>query len=358
MARRILVVAQAFKGSLSAGVVARAIAAGVRLGGGAPDVIVGSDGGDGLLQALEPAALGRSEHETVDPLGRPIRVPVLWLDRGTALIESRMVIGLSLLAAHERNPSVTTTRGLGLLIEAVRVQGAGAVVVGLGGSATVDGGLGMARPWGWVPLDRHGRELPEGGGALQRLERLRPGRRPPVTTTALCDVTTPLVGAQGAAQLFARQKGARPEDVPRLAAGLARLARVVEPLLGREVALLPGSGAAGGVGFGLVAFAGAHLVPGARWVLERAEFGERLARAHGVVVCEGAFDRTSLAGKLTGVVIGAAAEVGRRVVLLAPAASDVPTGVLVESGGGAWDAATLEDRARRGVERLLRAAGA
>ena len=347
---RVVVVAQAFKETLTPDEVARALEVAVRGAGLDPVVVCGSDGGDGLLDALQGLLCRRTDHAASDPLGRPIRVQVGWLDGETAVIESRLVCGLGLLATSERDPLQATTRGLGLLIAEVAAAGAQTVYVGLGGSATMDGGVGMARAWGFVPRDVSGRELDEGGGALPELERIDVGERPAVRLVGLCDVRSPLTGPRGA-RLYARQKGAAPDAEDTLAAGLERLVRVTA---GSELAGRPGAGAAGGVGFGLLHFGMGELEAGAAWVLGRVGFDELLEGAAMVVTGEGAFDGTSLEGKLTGEVMSRARAAAVPAVLLAPQASDVPEGVVVETGGGRWSAADLAARASGGIARALR----
>ncbi len=357
MARpRVVAVAQPFKETLGAQEVAAAMAEGVRAAGAEPLVLVASDGGDGLLDALAPALARRVDYAAVDPRGRPIRADVGWLDRRSAVIESRLVIGLGLLDPAERNPSHTTTRGVGDLVRVAAADGADTVYVGLGGSATMDGGVGMARAWGWRARDADGAELPEGGGALERLARLEPGRAPPVSLIGLSDVRNRLVGPRGA-RVFAPQKGATRAMTAQLDRGLRRLARVAGAAGPGDLAAQPGAGAAGGLGFGILYFAAGRLVPGAPWVLDRIGFDEGLVGARLVMVGEGAFDRTSLEGKLSGEVLQRAARAGVPALLVAPRVGDLPAGVLVESGNGQWSAAELGARCCRAVGRALRLLG-
>ncbi|HXV85528.1 MAG TPA: glycerate kinase, partial [Gemmatimonadales bacterium] len=207
---RVVVVAQAFKESLSLAEVAAALERATRATGLEPVVIKGSDGGDGLLDAMENDLRQRTTHRVSGPAARQVDVEAGWLDPTTVLVESRLACGLSLLAPGERDPRRTTTRGVGELLVAVEAAGARQMVVGLGGSATMDGGTGMARAWGWEFLDEHGRPLGEGGGDLERLARILPGRSPAAGLTALVDVRHPLTGPEGAV-IFAEQKGASPD---------------------------------------------------------------------------------------------------------------------------------------------------
>jgi glycerate kinase len=348
-----VVVAQPFKETLTLAEVAAALAAGVGAAGGEPVPLGGSDGGDGLLDALGSRLVRRTTHPVEDPLGRPIGAAIGWLDDQTAVVESRLACGLSLVEPGERDPLVTSTRGVGLLIADAVAAGARYVFVGLGGSATMDGGVGMARAWGWVPRDAAGAELAEGGGVLVELATLEPGARPEAELVGLCDVRNPLTGPRGS-RVYAAQKGASPPEVDRLAAGLERLAAVAAADGEGSLGDAPGAGAAGGLGFGLLYFAGGTLRAGATWVLETVGFGDALRGAALVVTGEGAFDHTSLEGKLTGEVIRQAQEAGVPVVLLAPRVTDAPEGVVVESGGDMWSAADLERRAATVVGHTLR----
>ena len=311
---RVLAIAQAFKETLPVTVVAEALSAGLSAAGASAVVLPASDGGDGLLEAMGQQLVRRTTHQVCGPLGEPRRVPVGWLDARTALIESSLACGLALVSPAARNPERTTTRGVGELINAAVAAGARTVLVGLGGSATMDGGVGMAAAWASPPA---------------------------VVLIGLCDVGVPLAGAGR----FAGQKGADPAMRKRLAGRMAQLAEDHPGAAG-----LPGAGAAGGLGFGLVAFGGGTLVPGAAWVLERVGFAAALERAEFVIVTEGAFDGTSQDGKLTGYVLARATSY-RPVGILAPSVIDPPPGVLVETGAGVWTAADLARHAEVLVRR-------
>src|SRR2546425_1925228 len=185
------------------------------------------------------------------------------------------------------------------------------------GYSTRGGGAGGARGFGWAFLDEAGASLPEGGGALIGLAAMSAGRGLSASVVALADVRTPLVGPEGAAPLFAPQKGATPEGVERLARGLDRLAQAMADHGRPELAPLPGGGAAGGLGAGLACFARAQLVPGAEWVLSRVGFDAALAKADVVLTGEGSFDRTSLVGKASGEVVRRAQAARKRVAVVA-----------------------------------------
>ncbi len=348
----VVIVVQAFKGTMSAAEVAERASAGVIAAGADPAVIVASDGGDGLLDSLGGDLTQVVPVEVSDPLGRATTALIGWIDPGTAIVESRLACGLSLLDVSERDPLVTTTRGVGEMVLKAIDMGAQQVLVGLGGSATMDAGLGMARAWGWVPRDARAQVLDEGGGALLQLSRLDPGDPLGSRVIGLCDVRNPLIG-DGGARVYAAQKGATRESEQQLAAGLERLVDVTRVMDGSRLAQQPGAGSAGGLGFGVLCFARGSLQRGADWVLRRAGFDALIRRAKLVVTGEGAFDRTSLYGKLTGVVMERAAAARIRVLLLAPTAERVPEGVWVESGGGVWSGGELERRAREGTVRAL-----
>jgi glycerate kinase len=349
----VAVVAQSFKESFSAAEVAKRVSSGVALAGADPEVVLASDGGDGLLEALANDLDCVEPVRVTDPLGRSVMASIGWLDQSTAVVESRLACGLGLLTASERDPLRTSSRGVGELVGRGIERGARTVLVGLGGSATMDGGVGMARAWGWVPRDAIGARLVEGGGALVDLTRMDPGESLPISLVGLCDVQNPLTGVAGA-RVYAAQKGASAADEERLARGLERLVGATAAFGGAELAAREGAGAAGGLGFGILCFGTGRLTSGASWILDRVDFTSILARASAVITGEGAFDRTSSMGKLTGVVLRRANGAGVPVLLLAPRARNVPEGVMVETGGGTWSAAELERRAAVATERMLR----
>jgi glycerate kinase len=350
----VIAVGQAFKGSLGAAEVTRALAAGVKAAGADVELIVGSDGGDGLLDAVAPAR--RSVHRVSGPLGVPVEAAVGWMDAETAVIESRLACGVALLPFPQRNPERTTTRGVGELLLAVAAAGARRAMVGLGGSATMDGGLGAARAWGWQARDRAGRPLPDAGHALQQLERLEAAEPLPLEVLGLADVANRLLGPDGAA-VYARQKGARGPATTRLMAGLERLVSCAAPWDGPALAERPGAGAAGGLGFGLLCFSGAHLVPGAEWVLTRAGFDTALAQADLVVVAEATFDATSFSGKLTGEVLARSRARGVPATVVTPRAWARPAGVAIVTQTGRWTPADLSAVSERAVRQTLRLPG-
>jgi len=270
-----------------------------------------------LLDAVLPPGMLRERLQVTGPLGDPVSAELGWVDPETAIFESATACGIRLLRPDQLDPLRTTTRGVGELIWEAAERGAKSVVVGLGGSATVDGGTGMARGLGWTFRDSSGAVLPEGGGALADLAALGGGWSLSARVTGLADVTTPLVGADGAALVFGPQKGATPEGVRRLAQGLERLAQRAADHGRPDLATLSGGGAAGGLGAGLVFFAKAQLMAGAEWVLSRVGFDAALAKADLVLTGEGSFDRTSLVGKASGEVVRRAQAAKKRLAVVA-----------------------------------------
>ncbi len=371
---RVLVCPTAFKGSLGAAEACAAMARGVSAERPewALERLPLSDGGPGLLDALgaadEPGGRiasvpSRGTLERVEvpgPLGAPVGARILWLER-EAVLESADSCGLERLG-EEQAPLRADTRGVGALVRHALDRGATAVRIGLGGSASTDGGTGMARAFGWRFLDEHGAELPAGRrrSAPAGADRARSpaGGDGAAEITALADVDTPLLGLRGAARTFGPQKGASAGEVELLATGLERLVTRLGSDLGGVGGQRrldgPGSGAAGGLGAGCAVFLGAKLVPGAAWVLERTRFDERLARADLVVTGEGAWDRSSAAGKITWEVIRRARAAGVAVLLLCGRLdSEPPEGIPAFNGAGAWlDAAGLEGLAARAADSL------
>jgi len=349
MSQTVLVAPTAFKGTIDPRRAAEAMAAGARRA--LPHAVVlecpVADGGDGLLEAvLGPTAL-RERVAVTGPLGAPVQAVLGWIDPETAIFESASACGLSLLALERRNPLEATSRGVGeLLVEAID-RGAKTVVIGLGGSACVDGGVGAARGLGWTFSDVNGAELPEGGASLASLADWTPGWTLRARVVALTDVRSPVAGPEGAAPVFAPQKGANPEQVQRLAAGLEHLALSWAGLGRPELGTVPGGGAAGGLGAGLVFFAHAELVPGAPWVLDRVGFDAALARADFVITGEGAFDRTSRLGKATGEVLRRAHDARKQVAIIAGTAEETPEDRVWTGEGRLLDAAGLASLAER-----------
>jgi len=237
-----------------------------------------------------------------DPLGREVQARFALLGKGHwAVIEMAEASGLGLLKPKERNPLLTSTRGTGELILAALEAGVQRIIVGIGGSATVDGGTGMARALGVRFLEVAGNELPEGGGSLEQLERIDASgldrRVKDVLVEVASDVNNPLLGRRGAARVFGPQKGATPQMVEQLEAGLNRLAEKMAEQLGKEVRGVRGAGAAGGLGAGLVGFLAGRLRSGVELVIEAVGLADRLAGAQLCITGEGKLDSQTAHGK-------------------------------------------------------------
>lgn len=314
---KLVLAPNAFKESLTAAEAARAMRRGLAraLPGAELVEFPVADGGDGLADVLRHHLGGTVLRRTVTgPLGRPVEARLLRLKAPgprTFVIEVAETSGLRLVPLTRRDPMRATSRGVGEMIAEALDRRAERIVIGLGGSATVDGGAGMAQALGFSLLDRAGKSLVPGGGSLERLERIIPPRGSGfpkgVEIVGICDVRNPLLGRRGAAAVFGPQKGATPSMVPRLDRGLARLAACLRRDLGRSVALLPGAGAAGGLGAGLAGFLGASLVPGADWLLDLTGFDAALDGADWVMTGEGRLDAQTLENKAPAVVARRAA---------------------------------------------------
>lgn len=295
----------AFKESLSASQVAESIAAGIHrvLPDALAEKVPVADGGDGTAEALVAATGGRMVELTVTgPLGEPVEASYGLLGDGkTAVVEMALASGLHLVPQEKRNPMKTTTYGTGELIAAALDQGIEKVIVGIGGSATVDGGAGMAQALGCALLDENGEDIPRGGKGLACLARIDLSHRHPalkkVEAVVACDVDNPLTGPQGAPAVYGPQKGATPEMVRQLDDSLVTYARIIERDLRSQVETVPGAGAAGGLGAGLMAFLGAKLKPGVEIVIEASRLEEKVKGADLVVTGEGKLDRQTAFGK-------------------------------------------------------------
>ena len=283
-----------------------------------------ADGGEGTVEALVAAAAGELVEARVEgPLGEPVNAVYGLIDGGrTAVVELAAASGLTLIPKEVRDPRVTSTFGFGQLLHAARRKGVTRIIAGIGGSATNDGGAGMAQALGFRLLDASGREIGRGGSALAGLASIEaPADRERWSELAVevaVDVSNPLCGPEGATRVYGPQKGAVSEDVlARLDDALANFAAVVERDLGVAVAGLPGAGAAGGTGAGLVAFLGARLTRGASLVVDAAGLDRALDGAAAVFTGEGRVDRQTGYGKGPAEVIDRARRVGVRAVLIA-----------------------------------------
>ncbi len=303
---RILVAPDSFKGTLSAGEAAMAMGRGVRraLPRASVRLFPVSDGGEGFLDALIGVIGGTPVWTDVHGPLPPERVRARWAlvrKESTAVIEMASAAGLMLVPPERRDPRVTTTFGVGELLRAALDRNVGAILVGIGGSATNDGGSGMASALGVKFLDSSGSVLPPGGAALSSLARIDVSgldrRLARTQVTVACDVASPLSGPEGASRVFAPQKGADAAAVEVLEGALRRYGEVLGELAGADIGSVPGSGAAGGLGAGLISFCGATLVPGIDVVLDATGFDGVLASSDLVLTGEGRIDSQTRSGK-------------------------------------------------------------
>jgi len=302
---RIVIAPQDFKGSISAQKVAEAIASGIsRVLPDAETVMVPlSDGGDGIVDALVYSTGGKTmTTKATGPLGKKVMAKWGILGDGvTGVVEMSKASGITLVPRGKLNPLMATTYGTGELIRAALDVGCHKLIIGIGGSATNDGGAGMAQALGVKFLDNKGQELPWGGAALANLSRVDISRLEPrlagCQVIAACDVTNPLCGEQGASMVYGPQKGATEEMCRELDAALSHYAEVIKRDLGVDVKDMPGTGAAGGLGAGLVAFLGAQLRSGTEIVSEAAGLDNYLRGASLVFTGEGRIDSQTLFGK-------------------------------------------------------------
>ncbi len=302
---KIVVAPNAFKGSLSAREAAVAMADGIRRVVSNADIVLVpvADGGDGLVEvALESLQGDRCRVLATGPRFDLVEAQFCHVpELGFAAIEMAQASGLTLLPEHLRDPLLTTTFGTGELIQAAIDLGVYKVGIGIGGSATNDGGIGMAAALGVQFLDNNGRSVRPVGGSLQNIAHIDISGLDPrikeISIEGICDVDNPLLGTKGAARTYGPQKGATREQVEQLEAGLANLARVIQTDLAIDVTTLPGGGAAGGLGAGLYAFLGATLRPGVDVVMDLVGLEEKLEGADLALTGEGQIDSQTCFGK-------------------------------------------------------------
>jgi glycerate kinase len=356
---RVVICPDKFAGTLSAPQVAEAVAAGWAERAPGDEAVLRplSDGGPGFVEVLAGALGGRLlPVSTTDPLGRPVAAEVLLTDDGTAYVESAQACGLHLLTESERDPKAATSYGLGLLVAAAVEAGARTVVVGLGGSATNDGGAGMLAALGAAPLDVAGYALPYGGAALTAAEALGGAPRlRDVRLVAATDVDNPLTGLHGASNVYGPQKGASREDVLLLDAALERFAGVLERALRTcppGLTALPGGGAAGGLGAAILALGG-RVTSGIALVTAAIGLDAAFDAADLVITGEGSFDHQSLRGKVVAGVAGAARDRGLPCVVVA---GRVTTGRREAAAAGITETYSLVDHFGSTSEALVRPA--
>lgn len=310
---KIIVAPDSFKGTFSAAEITKRLTEALENHFTGPDGkaaqchVIGiplADGGEGTAGALV-AALGGSIRQTqvAGPLGSDQPVAASWgLYEDKALMDMASAAGLTLLEPSRQNPELTTTYGVGELILAALDEGVKEIIIGIGGSATNDGGMGMATALGVRFLDGAGEPVGQGGGCLCQIERIDASGLDPrlktVKVTVMCDVDNPLTGPKGAAHVYSPQKGADPEQVLRLEAGLCHYEALLKDYCGFSVGDIPGAGAAGGLGAGLMAFAGGRLRSGIDVLLDLVHFDEIAADADLVITGEGRIDGQSCHGKV------------------------------------------------------------
>ena len=315
----ILIAPDKFKGSLSALAAAEAIARGFRAvwPDATMDLAPIADGGEGFAEALA-AALGAEwvNVGSVDAIGRPIDARYAWLPgEKLAVIEMSEASGLWRIAPEDRAPLRADTFGTGVLLADAIARGAARVLIGLGGSATTDGGSGLARALGYRFANCAGKESQPTPGTLELLRQIeRPSTLRLPDVIAACDVQNPLLGPRGTARVYGPQKGAGAELVEVLERSMSRLADVCASSFGKDHRDVPGAGAAGGLGFGLLTFCNASIRPGFDIIAETVQLGDRIAAADLVVTGEGRLDDQTLDGKGPAGIAALARKAGKRVI--------------------------------------------
>lgn len=336
--KKVVLAMDSFKGCLSSAEVEQAAEEGIKEVCPDCEVIrfLIADGGEGILEILVEATHG-TYHEVLanDPLMRQMKTCYgISGDGETALIEMAAVNGLPLLTEPERNPMLTTTFGTGELILDALDQGCREFIIGIGGSATNDAGLGMLQALGIRLVDDGGKVLGTGGKIMNQVASIdcssfHPALRNAHFTIA-CDVRNPFYGPQGAAHIFARQKGADNAMIEELDKGMCSLSEVIESATGREIGHVPGAGAAGGLGGAFLAFMNAELKPGIELLLQTLNFGERIKGADLIITGEGRVDQQSLMGKVLSGVLEEARKQSIPVIVVA--GSVVDTEILNQGG--------------------------
>jgi glycerate kinase len=321
---KIAIAPDSFKGNMTSLQAAGRIEKGLRkvLKGVSVTKISVADGGEGTVQAIVDSTGGKFIKRTVaNPLKRKVKATFgVTGDGKTAVIEMAEASGLALLKPAQRNPMKTTTFGTGELIRHALDLGAKKILVGIGGSATTDGGMGMAKALGVKFLDKKGKQLKDCGGALKDLATIdMSGLDPRLSKVAVevaCDVDNPLTGPKGAAQVYGPQKGASPAEVKQLDKNLLLLAKIIKRDLGKNILKVPGSGAAGGLGAGLMAFLDGELRPGIDIVIDSVKLRKRVKGCDLVITGEGRMDGQTIYGKTPAGVAKVAKEQGIPVIAI------------------------------------------
>ncbi|HAQ20424.1 MAG TPA: glycerate kinase [Prolixibacteraceae bacterium] len=301
----IVIAPDSFKECLSATLVAEAISSGIkRIVPEAEMISIPlADGGEGTVEALVAVTNGKIiPTSSVDALNRPVESFYGILGYGkTAVIEMAAASGLELLAPNERNPLITTTYGTGLLLKAALEAGFTRIILGIGGSATNDGGAGMAQALGFKLLDKNNNPIGLGGSSLGKLHTIDRSNVHPllqsVKITVACDVSNPLLGASGATRVYGPQKGATPEMLETLEANMSHFARILHKEFGNDISYIPGAGAAGGLGAGLMVFCQAEIVSGFELISKLTHLEDQISKASLVFTAEGKIDSQTAFGK-------------------------------------------------------------
>jgi glycerate kinase len=310
----ILICPDKFKSSLTAQEAAEALAKGIltKRKNSVIQIVPLADGGEGTLEMIQKIHGGTWQtHPVKDPLGRPVNAAFLWLaDQKTAYIEMARCSGLQLLSKKEQNPLKTNTFGTGELIQQAAKKGAEMIVLTIGGSATNDAGIGMAAALGYQFLDKAGNNLEPIGENLAQIAQIQ-GQNPfpKIQFIVLTDVDNPLHGPQGAAHIFAKQKGASATSIKQLDKGLINVSQWLPDEL-------PGAGAAGGLGAGAVYFLGANIVSGAEWLLNKVHLDRAIRKADYIITGEGKIDQQTWSGKLVANVVGRADKQFKQTILV------------------------------------------
>lgn len=302
---KVVIASDSFKGSCSSLEVAEAIEKGIRRICDDIEIvkIPVADGGEGTVDTLVIGTGGQYEEvEVVGPLGKKIKAKYGILEGNIAVIEMAAASGLPLLKEEERNPMIATTYGTGEMIKAAMEKGCRKIFIGIGGSATNDGGAGMAQALGVSFKDKEGKEIGYGGKALASIADIDISnidvRLKETEITVISDVTNPLCGLNGASYIYGPQKGATPEMIKELDASLKHYAKIINEKLGKDIIDIPGAGAAGGLGAGLIAFCNASLCQGIEKVLDLTNIEDYLADADLVITGEGQIDSQTVYGKV------------------------------------------------------------
>lgn len=327
--RKIVLAIDSFKGSLTSAEAEAAALEGIRRVCPQTETICIpiADGGEGMLEALSSLHVQEVRLRVQGPLDEKVEARYLISSDGqTAYIEMASASGLTLLSENQRNPLITTSRGTGELIHDALDRGCCHLVIGLGGSATNDGGMGMLSALGIRFLNRQGKELNGCGKDLPEVYKIDISLAHPAlkttTCTAACDVLNPFYGPNGAAYVFAPQKGATTDVVQLLDKGLRHLAKHFQHTTGNDIATLPGAGAAGGLGGALAAFLNAQLRPGISILLEANNFQEKIKDADLIITGEGRADKQTLMGKVPAGVLREAQQADIPVILIAGQTAD------------------------------------